>query len=392
MAVDDLPAANLRGGAPAAWYADPWRVAAYRWFDGRNWTSFTSGGPAAEPAPEAPAAPPVAGPSPPAVGTPPPRSPVSAPAPAASPVGPGPVAAVPSYGYAPSWPTADVPRGPERPVAARAVPVEPARRKRMVLEVLIVLAVFPLPYVLTALVALAQSVLNHNNGGRIPLPIGGYPGLSLVVDLVLIAEPLAAAALVGYLLTMSGEGGYRAIGLDFDWPRTDAALIGPVFVLCFLLPLLGGAFVLELVHIKGVAPGSQHLPTYFALVEVWAAAQAGIVEEIVVLGYLVRRLEQLGLRTGWVVALAVVARISYHLYYGWGVLPFAVWALVSIVIYRRYRRLWPFILVHFLWDLGVSLTPWFSGVPILLEFLILAPATLVFFLLWRDRLPLRPSP
>ena len=50
-----------------------------------------------------------------------------------------------------------------------------------------------------------------------------------------------------------------------------------------------------------------------------------------------------------------LVRISYHLYYGWGVLPILAWALASVLVYRRYRRLWPFIVVHALWDLGLIL-------------------------------------
>ena len=48
------------------------------------------------------------------------------------------------------------------------------------------------------------------------------------------------------------------------------------------------------------------------------AVTAGVVEEIVVLGFLVRRLEQGGHSPAVVVTVAVVVRISYHLYYGWG--------------------------------------------------------------------------
>ena len=105
------------------------------------------------------------------------------------------------------------------------------------------------------------------------------------------------------------------------------------------------------------------------------------------LGYLVRRLEQIGLRSGAVVVLAALVRISYHVYYGWGVIPIAAWAVASVLVYRRYRRLAPFIAVHASWDLGLLLVPFFGGGPLAVESLILAPSTFVFWLLWRNRLP-----
>jgi len=254
----------------------------------------------------------------------------------------------------------------------------------------VVLAFFPLPYVLTAVASLLEAVLAHNPSGRIPLPIDGHPVASLFIDLVLVLEPLAAVALVWYLLTASGEGGLRAIGLDRRYPRTDAALLLPVFGFCFLLPLVGGAFLLRKVGVHGVVPGHQHLPMYYALLNIVASVQAGIVEEIVVLGYLVRRLEQRGTNLVLLIAIAVGVRISYHLYYGWGVLPFVVWALISVLLYRRFRRLGPFLVVHILWDLGVSLVPFFSAGPLVVEALVLFPSTFVFYLLWRNRIPLRP--
>jgi len=64
----------------------------------------------------------------------------------------------------------------------------------------------------------------------------------------------------------------------------------------------------------------------------------------------VRRLEQHGLRPAAVVAIALLVRISYHVYYGWGVCPSrpgpwrlaCVPALPSIgTLYRRARALGP---------------------------------------------------
>jgi len=340
---------------PAAWYRDPWGAARLRWWDGRNWTGFTSDGPGAAGA-----------------------TPVTQVAPVR------PQTDSPSFGG--RWTT-----GIDEAFACAAPPAPQAMRPRLIAELLIVLAIFPLPYVLTALAVLAQSAVHRGTPGRFPLPVPGHVGLSFLIDLVLALEPLAAGALVIYLLSISGEGGGRAIGLDRSHPKQDLALLLPVFVLCFLIPEIGVSLLLHASHVRAIAPAAQNLPRYFSIAGIATAVSAGVVEEIVVLGFVVRRLEQLGLRPVAVVTVAVLVRISYHLYYGWGVLPILAWAVASVLVYRRYRRLGPFVAVHVLWDVGLILVPFFGAGPLAAEVLLLAPSTFVFWLMWRDRLPRRPD-
>jgi len=264
-------------------------------------------------------------------------------------------------------------------------------RRRLTAEIVIVLALFPLPYVVNALAVLLQTAVHGGTPGRFPLPIHGHLGLSFLIDVCLALEPVAAAGLAIYLLAISGEGGGRAIGLDRSDPRMDLALVLPVLLLCFLVPEFVVSLLLQAGNVHAIAPASQKLPGYFSIVGIATAVTAGVVEEIVVLGFLVRRLEQRGLQPAAVVLVAVLVRISYHLYYGWGVLPILAWALASVLMYRRYRRLGPFIAVHALWDTGLILIPFFGGGPIVVEVLLLGPCSLLFWLLWRDRLGRGPE-
>jgi membrane protease YdiL (CAAX protease family) len=312
------------GSPPPAWYRDPWSVAALRWWDGQSWTAFTSPG--------------------------------------------------------------HIREERERPIAKPVSAVEPSKRCRLTIELVIVLAIFPFPYVVNALAVLIQAVVHEGTTGRFPLPITSHLGLSFLIDVLLALEPLAAAALALYLLSISGEGGARAVNLDRSDPRQDLALLLPVFLLCFLVPEFGVSLVLHAAHVRAITLTNQHLPGYYSVIGAANSLVAGVVEEIVVLGYLVRRLEQLGLRPTAVVAIALLVRISYHVYYGWGVLPIAAWALASLLVYRRYRRLGPFIAVHVLWDLALILVPFFGGWPVAIELVLLAPLTFVFWLMWRDRL------
>ena len=52
----------------------------------------------------------------------------------------------------------------------------------------------------------------------------------------------------------------------------------------------------------------------------------------------------------------------YHLYYGWNAVPIALWALVSVLVYRRVRRLLPFILCHIAWDVAIPVGAFYPGV------------------------------
>ena len=339
---------------PAAWYRDPWGVAPLRWWDGWNWTSFTSLGAGMPGVP--------------------------------GPVSPGMPKGVDSGAWTP---------GQDVSTARPAGSPEASRRRRLTAEIVIVLAIFPLPYVVNALAVLIQAAVHEGAPGRFPLPIASHLGLSFLLDLLLALEPLAAGALVVYLLRISGDGGSRAIGLDRSDPRRDLALLLPVFLLCFLIPEAGVSYLLQVGHVSAIVPASQSLPGYFSIVGIATAVAAGVVEEIVVLGFLVRRLEQRGLRPAAVVAVAVLVRISYHMYYGWGVLPILAWAFASVLMYRRYRRLAPFIVVHVFWDAGLFLLPFFGAGPLVAEVLLLTPSTFVFWLMWRGRLArlrdVRPS-
>ena len=42
------------------------------------------------------------------------------------------------------------------------------------------------------------------------------------------------------------------------------------------------------------------------------------------------------------------------MYYGAGVIPIVLWATTSVLIYLRIRRLWPFIICHAAYDIGLT--------------------------------------
>ena len=234
-------------------------------------------------------------------------------------------------------------------------PEVPGIRKVLAAELVIVLAVFPLPFVMTAVsVLIARIQLGYSlpSGSLIPIR-GQWLSASLQVGGEL--TQLAGAALVWYLLARSGEG-LAAIGLGGRKLRMDLALVLPVFVVVQYVPQTFASDLLRWLDLQPFYLGSPLLmnsPAAITTIQVTSAVVAGIVEEIVVLGFLVRRLEQLGLRTSWVVVIAVLVRVSYHLYEGWYAVPIALWALATVLVYLRIRRLLPFILCHIAWDVAI---------------------------------------
>jgi membrane protease YdiL (CAAX protease family) len=87
-----------------------------------------------------------------------------------------------------------------------------------------------------------------------------------------------------------------------------------------------------------------------------AALRSGLLEEVVVCGYLLRRLDQLGWPPARALAASALLRGAYHLYQGFGGF-FGNLALGLLFgrIYQRQGRTAPLVLAHFLIDAGAGL-------------------------------------
>ncbi len=181
-------------------------------------------------------------------------------------------------------------------------------------------------------------------------PLATNSWLDLALQLAGIAEALAPVVLVFYLLARSGEGP-ADIGLDVSQPGRDIAR-GAV-----LAAVIGGAglgLYLTAFHLGislTVVPESLPAVWWRIPVLVLSAAHDGILEEILVIGYLLRRLDQLRWTPWKAIVFAAVLRGSYHLYQGFGAfIGNAVMGLIFGYLYRRWGRLLPFIIAHTLID------------------------------------------
>jgi membrane protease YdiL (CAAX protease family) len=184
------------------------------------------------------------------------------------------------------------------------------------------------------------------NGSLAP----GRPLLDLVLQLLNITLSLAPVLLVFYLLARAGEGP-SSIGVDAKEPGRDLAR-GTV-----LAALIGGsglALYLIAFHIGvelNVVPESLPDIWWRFPVLILSAAQNATVEEVIVVGYLLSRLDLLGVRPSRAIALSAVIRGSYHLYQGVGAfVGNAVMGLIFGYLYRRWGRVTPLLIAHFLID------------------------------------------
>jgi membrane protease YdiL (CAAX protease family) len=176
------------------------------------------------------------------------------------------------------------------------------------------------------------------------------PWLDLALQLVGIAESLMPVVLVFYLMARSGEGP-SDMGLDTSQPASDTAR-GAV-----LAAAVGGAglgLYLAAFHLGislNVVPESLPAVWWRIPVLILSAAHDGILEEILVIGYLLRRLDQLGWTPWKAIVCSAVLRGSYHLYQGGGAfIGNAVMGLIFGYLYRRWGRVTPMIIAHTLID------------------------------------------
>jgi membrane protease YdiL (CAAX protease family) len=174
--------------------------------------------------------------------------------------------------------------------------------------------------------------------------------LDLVLQLAGIAEALTPVVLVLYLMARSGEPP-AVMGLDASRPASDtmwgallAALIGGTGLGLYLAAFHLGVSL-------NVVPESLPAVWWRIPVLILSAAHDGILEEILVIGYLLRRLDQLGWTPWKAIACSAVLRGSYHLYQGLGgFVGNAAMGVIFGFLYRRWGRVTPLIIAHTLMD------------------------------------------
>jgi membrane protease YdiL (CAAX protease family) len=236
-------------------------------------------------------------------------------------------------------------------------PGEEWQRRVLRDETLLVLALSLGASGVSALISFIGSVtrpggLSHQAATMNASAAPGRPWLDLAWQLFGIATALVPVALVAHFLMREGSG-LRRLGFDRTRPWSDLARGAGVAA------VIGGAGIAFYLAAHGLGFNLTVVPE--ALPSVWwkypvlilAAVQNAVLEEVVVVGYLLRRLDGLGWSPGASLVGSSVLRGSYHLYQGiGGFLGNLVMGLVFVRLYRRWGRVGPLVVAHSLLDIG----------------------------------------
>lgn len=228
-------------------------------------------------------------------------------------------------------------------------PPPPADRRTLTEEILVVLALSLLASAVYAILSLLEAPVSG------VVVASANQSTQLARQLVGIVFGLAPVFLVVHLVRRSGEG-VGAIGLAWDRPRWDIERGLGLFVVVAAAGLGVYLAAVELGVNRFVIPAPPLGHWWTVPILVLNAAGAALLEEVIVLGYLVTRLRQLSWSPVAAVGASALLRGSYHLYQGWGGFAgnFAMGVLFG-VLFLRWRRTWPFVIAHLLLDIGAGL-------------------------------------
>ena len=184
--------------------------------------------------------------------------------------------------------------------------------------------------------------------------------LDLTYQLVGIALALVPVALAIHLLAVEERTSsarcaigrvLRGMGIDRSQPGSDvwrgtllAAVIGiPGLALYFAARALG---VNTTVAASGLGEHWWSVPVLML-----SAAHNGVLEEVIMIGYLFTRWKQVGWTSGRIIATSALIRGAYHLYQGLGgFVGNVIMGLIFGAVYARTRRVLPLVIAHTILD------------------------------------------
>jgi len=242
---------------------------------------------------------------------------------------------------------------PGRPGEPEVV-TDPARRREIIIELVIVFAITLGLSGVRSLLSLVDSLLRPEPLAQQQVAINVPQAAVSLIDL--LKQLLSAVQLVGwgalgvYLLW---RGGVRlaSVGIDRTAPMRDVrwglgltALIGlPGLLLYFVGWKLGVNLAVQ--------PSTLDQSWWRPITLTLSAFGNSFAEEILVVGYVLTRLRQLGWKENGSLLVAAVLRGSYHLYQGFGgFVGNMVMGLVFGRVWQRTGRIWPLVVAHTLLD------------------------------------------
>lgn len=232
------------------------------------------------------------------------------------------------------------------------VRIESSTRRSLVWETRWVLAAFLVTSIGGAIVPLVQNAEGVSDINRFPVFVSGEPLTNMLLGILGYIGIAAVVPVALFLLARTGQGP-SALGLGVPswhldiWPGLGLAVLSYLSEVAVLIPL--SPLLVHAQHLI-VSPVIGHVPNYYVVYGIVISAVTSITEEVLINGYLLVRLEQLGWAPRKALALSLLLRLSYHIYYGFGVfllLPFGYFVTRS---FQKHRRLNRPIMAHFIYD------------------------------------------
>lgn len=230
--------------------------------------------------------------------------------------------------------------------------------KRIRVEILVVLAlslgasafysIFSLLGKLTAPEGLA------NQTATIHRKLAEQEWLDLSYQLLGFTFGLAPVALVLFLLWERNKSPFASLGFDMKQPGRDltrglglALLIGLPGLVLYIASRWTGISA-------EVIPADLGGYWWTIPVLLLAAVNAALVEELIVVGYLFKRLSLLKVSVKSQIIISALLRATYHLYQGFGgFIGNFLMGLVFGWLYQRWGRVMPLVVAHFLLDAAI---------------------------------------
>ena len=225
-------------------------------------------------------------------------------------------------------------------------------------EIALVLALSLLPSLVYSVLNLVEAPVIKGTSVAL-YPQENLPLVQVLQRFARTVFDLAPFWLVLYLIRRGREE-LANFGLDTRKLRREipvGLIAGTVLFALSALPYLAAVHLGIQRQVIAAAPSKfwWGLPLF-----VLGAAGAGLVEEGVMIGYLIPRLSKTGMSARWAVIASAAFRGGYHLYQGWGgLIGNFIFGLLFGAIFLRYRRTWPLIIAHFWIDVLAGFVTWF---------------------------------
>jgi uncharacterized protein len=241
-------------------------------------------------------------------------------------------------------------------------------RRRILAEITLVLGLSlgmsALYSIVGIAVRLARTTALSEQTTTLNRPLSEFEWADATYQLLGIISSLVPVALVVFLLWNSRSPHLGALGLDARRPGRDvlsgvglAALIG--------IPGLGVYLIgRELDLTLTVVPTALNTYWWTLGMLILLALRAGILEEVIAVGYLFNRLRLLHVPVVAIIVIQALLRATYHLYQGFGAfVGNFIMGLIFGYVYAKTGRLAPLIVGHTLIDVVA-----FVGYPVAVDY------------------------